>query len=698
VILSKRFRIGIDIGGTFTDLVVFDSKLGRLIRVKKISSTPRNPCKAVTKALKEFPTEILIDVEFIIHATTIATNTLLGQLGLELPKTALITTKGFRDIIEIGRQRRPELYNFFVQRPKPLVPRRYRFEIDERISFNGEIIRSLSKSDLDRIIKKIMEGGLESVAISLLHSYINPMHEEIIERELRKAIKDLYISASYKVNPEHREFERTSTTVVNAVLMPIVSRYLSELSISVKKLMDTKIFIMQSNGGIESIDKTSELPVSIIESGPASGVMATRYIIDILGFRNAMSFDMGGTTAKAGTIINGSPLITKEYEVGGRVHVGRIIKGSGYPVRFPFIDLAEISAGGGSIIWVDEGGALKVGPISAGADPGPACYGKGGENPTITDAHLLLGRLNRNHLLGGELRIYFDLAEKSFREKITRINGLDPVEAAIGGLKIANSLMSRIMRIVTVERGIDPKDLVLVAFGGAGPMHACSLASEIGMNRVIIPRSPGLFSAMGLLVVDFKHTLIKSIRKNLDNVSFEELEEVFKELMIRGINLLLSEGVRRDSIVINRYIDARYVGQGYELIIQADGLSEENYFSEIKNRFNSLHESRYGYALIDDPVEIVNARVDVIGMIKKPRLIKEKRCENQKLEAIEYREAFFESIDSFQSAPVYDRDKLLSGFKAQGPLIIEQYDSTIIVEEEWEISVDDYGNVILSSS
>ncbi len=695
--MPHNYRVGIDIGGTFTDLVIFNTKEGRISLVKKVLTTPTNPSRSVIKAISEISNKVLEELEFIIHATTIATNALLGQLGLELPKTALITTKGFRDVIEIGRQRRPELYNFFVQRPSILIPRRYRFEIDERLRFDGEVIKPLNRDELLRIIEEIAKEGFESVAISLLHSYANPVHEKIIEEELRKAIKDIFISASYRVNPEHREFERTSTTVVNAVLMPIVSRYLRNLVSNLRKLVRAEIYIMQSNGGIESVSRASELPVSIIESGPASGVMATKYILDNLGFKNAMSFDMGGTTAKAGTIINGSPLITTEYEVGGKVHVGRVVKGSGYPVRFPFIDLAEISAGGGSIIWVDESGALKVGPISAGADPGPACYGKGGVSPTITDAHLILGRLNGSYLLGGDLRVYFNLAEEAFKEKITKINGLDPVEAAIGGLKIANSLMSKIMRIVTVERGIDPKDLVLVAFGGAGPMHACSLAREIGIRKIIIPESPGLFSAIGLLVVDFKHTLIRSIRKTLDEVSFDELNNIFTELENRGVKLLISEGVNKGDIIIKRYFDTRYLGQGYELIISGDGLTHGNYLDEIRERFHSAHRNRYGYALIDEPIEIVNARVDVLGMISKPKLTRLRKREYASIEPIEHREAYFESTDEFQLVPIYSRDKLWPGFKADGPLIIEQYDSTIIVEDGWGLEIDDYGNIILTS-
>ncbi len=694
--MSSRYRIGIDIGGTFTDIVVFDKEIGDFKLVKKISTTPADPSRAVIEALRGFSRDILDSVEFIIHATTIATNALLGQEGLELPRTALITTKGFRDILEIGRQRRPELYNLFFERPKSLIPRHYRFEIDERMNHNGDIIKGINIMDLDKIVERLIKHDIKSVAVSLLHSYANPEHEKIIENELIRRIKSIYISVSHKVDPEHREFERTSTTVINAVLMPIVTRYLRNLEKKINNLTRTKIFIMQSSGGIESIGNASRLPVSIIESGPASGVMATKYLLEIIGRSDALSFDMGGTTAKAGAVINFQPIITTEYEVGGKVHVGRIIKGSGYPIRFPFIDLAEVSAGGGSIIWVDEGGALRVGPISAGAEPGPACYGKGGEKPTITDAHLILGRLNKKYLLDGDLKIYFDLAKESFRKNIYNLVNLDPVEAAIGALKIANSLMSKIMRIVSVERGINPSDLILVAFGGAGPMHACSLAEELNMKEILIPRSPGLFSAIGLLSVDFKHTLIKSIRKTIDSLSFDELENIFRRLEETGKKILLSEGISKENMIFNRFIDARYLGQGYELIIPANGINSENYAYLISNRFHNAHERKYGYSLVDEKVEVVNARLDVIGLINKPKLRLMRTRKNKAIEPFAKREAYFESIDEFIEVPVFKRIQLSPGVKLNGPVIIEQYDSTIIVEEDWQLIVDNYGNLLIT--
>ncbi len=693
---SPRYRIGIDIGGTFTDIIVFDKEMGEIARYIKVSSTPRKPENAVINSLKKLYEEGFKDVEMLIHATTVATNALLGQIGLELPRTALITTQGFRDIIEIGRQRRAELYNLFVTRPRVLVPRRFRFEVRERINYLGEIIEPLNDRDVERVINKIVENRIESVAVSLLHSYANPIHEIKILERLREKIPNIHVSISSEVDPEHREYERTSTTVVNAVLMPIVSRYLKSLEREISQIIDVPLYIMQSSGGIASTKEVTRLPVSIIESGPASGVMAAIFLAEHLGITDVMSFDMGGTTAKAGTILNGVPLVTTEYEVGGKIHAGRIIKGSGYPVRYPFIDLAEISAGGGTIVWVDKGGALRVGPISAGAEPGPACYGLGGENPTITDANLLLGRLNQKYLLGGQMKIHIDLSKRAFKDRITKEIGIDPVEAAIGAIKIANSLMSKIMRIVSVERGIDPRDLSLIAFGGAGPMHACALAEELEFDKIVIPRVPGLFSALGLLAVDFKHTFLKSIRRNVDEIAPEILETEFKKLEAMGMSTLKEEGIPEEKIVFRRYADMRYWGQGYELLVPCEVINDEQDIRRLVERFHKAHEGKYGYSMPDEAVEIINLRVEAIGIMEKPRFRKIKKKAMKLDDALlEKRLVYFEYENDFIETPVFIREKLAAGINIEGPAIIEQYDTTTVIYSGWRAFIDDYGNIIL---
>jgi len=693
--LDRHYRIGVDIGGTFTDIIVFDRRNNTIVSFLKVSSTPRRPEIAVIDTLRKMNFK-KTEVETIIHATTIATNALLGQVGLELPKAALITTKGFRDILEIGRQRRPDLYNLFVQRPRVLIPRKYRFEADERLDYEGNVIKPLNEDEIREIARKLSVEKIETVAISLLHSYANSIHEVKIQKILKKIIPNIFISLSSEVDPEHREYERTSTTVVNAILMPIVTRYLQNLSEGISSITDAPIRVMKSSGGVASIDEISRLPVSIIESGPAAGVLASMNLGSLLGKKNVLSFDMGGTTAKAGTVIDGTPIITTEYEVCGKIHAGRIIKGSGYPVRFPFIDVAEISAGGGSIIWVDEGGALRVGPISAGADPGPACYGKGGDNPTITDANLILGRLNQKYLLGGEMRIFPEKAKQAFYEKITNKLDLDLESAAIGSIKITNAIMSKILRIVSIERGIDPRNLTLISFGGAGPMHACDLAEDLEMNEIVIPLVPGLFSAFGLLATDFKHVFTKSIRKIIDELDPIEIEEEYQKLERKGFDLLRREGVPSERIVFNRYADMRYWGQGFELLIPIGKLEGDSAFSTLKERFNEFHERRYGYSMPEEDIEIVNLRVEAIGIVEKP-VLQKIRTNYRTIDSalIEYRNVYFGTIDDFTKTPVYDRKKIPVGAEIQGPAIIEQYDSTTVVNPGWVCKIDSYGNLIL---
>lgn len=404
---------------------------------------------------------------------------------------------------------------------------------------------------------------------------------------------------------------------------------------------------------------------------------------------------MGGTTAKAGTIINGNPMITTEYEVGGAVHAGRIIKGSGYPIRFPFLDLAEVSAGGGSIIWVDSGGALRVGPISAGADPGPACYGLGGKNPTLTDANVILGRLDPEFLLGGEMRIYIKLAKDAFKKEISQLMNLDIETAAIGSIKIANNIKSKILRIVTIERGVDPRDLTLVAFGGAGPIHACDLAEDLQIKRIIIPTVPGLFSAVGLLVTDYKHVFVRSIRKISEDVDVSELQEIFESLEKKGMRILLNENVPHENISFIRYLDMRYWGQGYEILVPAH--EKELNLKTLVHRFHEMHERKYGYFMKEEPVEIVNIRVEARGIIKKPKFKKiDRRKHGTVDDAIKCkRNVYFTSHDNFELVNIYQRRFLFAEDIINGPAVIEQYDSTTVINLGWSAKVDDFGNLIL---
>jgi N-methylhydantoinase A len=694
-----EYRVSIDIGGTFTDLVALDEQTGELTNFK-VSSTPKKPADAVIGVFQQFLKRIGPEkISTITHATTIAVNALLGQLGLELPKAALITTKGFRDVLEIGRQRRHELYNLFVQRPRMLISRKLRYEVGERIGPEGEVLEPLNTEDARSLAVELEHENIKTVAIALLHSYMNPKHEQEIKNVLQEACPQICVTCSSEIAPEYREFERTSTTVVNTCLMPIVSVYMNDLSDRIQKLgVSGPLSVMQSSGGIASKNVIVEKPVSMVESGPAAGVIASSFYGKTLGIENIVSFDMGGTTAKAGIVQGGIPEIVTEYEVAGKVHTGRIVKGSGYPVRFPFIDLAECSAGGGTIAWADTGEALRVGPISAGADPGPACYGKGGEKPTVTDANLILGRLNPDYVLGGRMKVFPQLSQKSVDKEICEKTGLGLADAAAGIVRIVNSTMAKILRIVSVERGHDPRQFTLNSFGGAGPMHACALAEELHISSIVVPTNPGLFSALGLLTADFTYSLVKAIMKTVKDVQLNDIETTFRKLQAEGMKILESQGVKPDNMTFLRQLDIRYFGQGYELTIPVlDPLTKEEY-GKVMERFHSKHEAVYGYAVREENVELVNARLVAVGIVMKPKLMKQKLCprEPSPEALLTTRNVFFEKYKDFVSCPVYVREKLKPGNIISGPAVIEQYDATTVVYPNWKARVDGFGNFLMN--
>jgi N-methylhydantoinase A len=692
------YRVSIDIGGTFTDLVAMSEETGELTNIK-VPSTPTKPSDAVIGAVREFLRSAeASNITSVTHATTIAVNTLLGQLGLEIPRTALITTKGFRDVIEIGRQRRPELYNLSFQKPRPLIPRMHRYEVGERCGAKGEEIEKLNEEEVTKLGAVLKKENVKSAAIGFINSYLEPRHEEQAEKCLRRVYPDLYLTLSSRIAREHREYERISTAVVNACLMPIISRYIQELTNRLRNEAKIKstFMVMQSNGGIASSEVIAEKPVTVIESGPAAGVIATSFYSKILGTDNMLSFDMGGTTAKVGTVRNGLPEVTSEYEVGGKVHSGRIVKGSGYPIRFPFVDLAECGAGGGTIAWVDEGGGVRLGPISAGADPGPACYGRGGTKPTVTDANTVLGRLNPKQLLSGRLKIHSDLAEKSIKNMISEKTGLTLVEAATGIIRIAVSEINKIMRIVSVERGIDPRAFTLMAFGGAGPMHACLLADELSVSQVVVPLNPGLFSALGLIAADFVHHDSRPVLKKGREVDVDLIEQFFSEMEDETGKLLLREKVEREHIVFERRVDARYLGQAYELRVSAMNPFTKEALRETERRFHFTHKSIYGYSSEDEEVEIVNVRVMARGITSKPSFRKKRKvCRDNPKDAIASMRTVYMDENNVTECPIYSRERLSAGDLLNGPSIVEQYDSTTVIFPSWICEVDEYGNLRL---
>ena len=520
--MPDSYRLGIDVGGTFTDAVLLSEQTGEL-QIAKVPSTPEDPSVGFIRALTRVVEKTNLDPEsiaYLVHGTTVATNALIEG---KTPKTAFITTAGFGDMLEIARQVRPSLYDVHFTKPRPLVPRNLAYEVRERLDAEGHVLLPLDAASVIEVARQLEKEGARSVAVCLLHSYLNPDHERRVRDILLEHIPGLVVSLSSDVLPEFREYFRASTTVVNACLRPVVASYLNGIARELTgRRMQAELLVMQSNGGVLSFDTAAEKPVYMVESGPAAGVIAANFVARALGRRNLISLDMGGTTTKTGLILDGQPKVTKEYEVGSEALPGiGQSRGNGYPIRIPVIDLVEIGAGGGSIAWVDSGGILRVGPRSAGADPGPICYGQGGQQPTITDANLVLGRINPRYFLGGEMELDADAAHAAL-ESCGKPLGLDAMATANGVVEIANAAMINALRLVSVRRGYDPRDLAMVAFGGAAPLHANRLLAEMKIPLLVIPPSPGTTSALGLLVSDLKHVYSHTSLITPENLDLEE--------------------------------------------------------------------------------------------------------------------------------------------------------------------------------
>jgi N-methylhydantoinase A len=679
--MPGTLRIGIDVGGTFTDLAAAESWSGRIV-TRKIASTPREPHRAVVDAIAEILTgyEEPPRIELLAHSTTIATNALLGQMNLELPRVALVTTHGFRDVIEIGRQNRSALYNLFVERPRPLVARHDRLTVRERVDFRGNVLQALDESDVERLCEELRERDVAATAICLLHSYANDAHERRIAKAISAALPTMRVTISSQVDPQYREYERCSTTVVNAVLAPIVEGYLERLGAAIRAAgIEAPLYIMRSDGGLAAQGILSR-PAALIESGPASGVMAAAALGRRIGITRLLSFDMGGTTAKAGAIVDGIAQVVGEFEAAGATHSGRAIKGSGYPVRFPFVDLAEVSAGGGTIAWLDDAGSLRVGPLSAGADPGPACYGRS-DQATVADANVVLGRLNQQALLGGAFPI--DAARaRSAIERLARALALSLEMTAEGIVRLIDHAMAKVLRIVTVERGLDPREFALVAFGGAGPLHACAVADEIGIARIVVPQHPGLFSAHGLLEADLHTSDVLSVLRSTGEVDQSALQRWFEESEERAGASLIQQGVRRQTVAFRRQYDARYRGQSFELTIDHADSPES-----IAERFHEAHRARYGYDARSEIVELISARLTGVGALPRSVTL----SPSTEINSVEgrrdgTRRAWVDG--SFIDIPVLQRAGLKEGERIEGPAIVEEYDCTTYVVPQWSLTAD----------
>jgi N-methylhydantoinase A len=680
--------VGVDVGGTFTDVVAV-SEDGTWRRIKR-PSTPHAPHVAVIEALRELQQSTSEGVTWLGHATTIATNALLGQVGLELPRVAMITTYGFRDVIEIGRQNRSRIYDLFVDRPAPLVAREDRLTVRERVDHLGNVLEPLDDRTLDDAVAAIERREIQSVAVCLLHAYANPIHERRIASALRDRLGLECVAPSSSVDPEYREYERFSTTVVTAALAPIVSSYVRELEKELRGIgVSAPLYIMRSDGGMSEASIAATRPAALIESGPAGGVIAAAAIARTLGIAKALSFDMGGTTAKAGSIVDGLPEVANEYEAAGAMHSGRAVKGSGYPVRYPFIDLSEVSAGGGTIAWIDEAETLRVGPVSAGADPGPACYGRS-DRATVTDANVVLGRLNQTNLLGGAFAIDAQRSREAIGILGKRI-GLGVEPTAEGIVRIVDAQMAKSLRIVTIERGLDPREFTLVAFGGGGPLHACALAEELAVHRIVIPLSPGLLSAQGLLVADLSAAKTHPILRDVQSITDEELSAVFAQLESRALEELRAQGISGDPHEVRRSFDARYRGQSFELSIECAPL-----VSEAVRRFHDAHRARYGYAAEEEVVELVNARLTASARrtgrssweaaSRHPERAKRGSASDVERSASkQMRRTWLDG--TWIETPVFAREELEPGRTIAGPAIVEQYDTTTYVAPNWTATV-----------
>jgi N-methylhydantoinase A len=690
------FRLGVDIGGTFTDATLIDERTGE-IRIGKVPTTTRDPSEGFLEATRRMLRQAEVapgEVGYLVHATTVATNAIIeGQTA----STGFVTTDGFRDLLEIQRQIRPSLYDLQFDKPRPLVPRYLCFGVPERLDARGEVVLPLDETAVWRAAEALCREGVEAVAVCLLHAYVNPRHEQRIGQILREALPGVFVSLSAEVAPEFREYYRASTTVINGALQPVISRYLGNIENRLRADgLAAELLVMQSSGGVFTFAAARERPVFMVESGPAAGVVAATHLGATLGFPDVISFDMGGTTAKAGLIQDGTPRVTKDYEVGASARAGvGGGRGSGYPIRTPVVDLVEIGAGGGSIAWIDSGGGLRVGPWSAGADPGPACYGRG-DAPTITDANLVLGRLDPDYFLGGEIKLDVDRARRSIQDSCATPLGLDVLAVAHGIVEIANAAMVNALRLVSVQRGYDPRAFVLVAFGGAGPVHANRLSAELEIPTTLIPLSPGITSALGLLVTDLKHDDATTLIQPVDRLDLARVEDAFSRMTEKGREALAREGVRPEDMAFVRQVEMRYIGQGYELAIPLSSAPLDSAaIVQLLEQFHQAHDRAYGYSAPSEPTEIVNLRLTAIGRIAKPRPRRIARSGDVASALRAHRPVYFAESSGFVDCPIYDRHRLPAEGMVAGPAVVEEFDSTTVIHPGFQARVDDYGNLLL---
>ena len=681
-VTADEVRVGVDIGGTFTDIVAIrDGE----VHVTKTPSTPDSPEDGVVNGLEKSRGDAGFafgDVGFLSHGTTVATNAVLEGTWAD---TALVTTEGFRDVLEIARQNRPDIYDFDAEKPEPIVPRDRRFEVPERLDERGNVLRDLDEASARRLAGDLADSGVDSVAISLLFAFENGDHEQRVADVLRDAGLDVSYSLSSDVLPEIREYERTLTTSLNAALKPVMDSYIGNLESEVREHgVGAELKIMQSNGGLITADAARGRPVNTLLSGPAGGVQGATYVAQQCGVDDVITMDMGGTSCDVSLVEGGKPLVSTDVTVGD------------YAVGVPMVDIHTVGSGGGSIAWVDEGGALRVGPRSAGADPGPISYGRGGSEPTTTDAHLLLGRLDPDRFLSGELDVEVEDVRNAFDARLGDELGMTPEEAAQGVLDVANANMQRALRVVSVERGYDPRDFALVAFGGAGPLHACRLAEDLDVPKVVVPQTAGVLSALGLLISDVLYDDSVSRVRQWDEVSPSTLRDTFADLSEQGDQRLADEDVPPTDRQFDRTADLRYVGQSFEISVPVpDGDVDEDTLDTVVERFHERHERRFGHADPSEPVELVTLRLRARGLVETPEF-EPPTTEGSVADAVrEVRTATYDGDD--HEATIYDRSSLPTDATFDGPAVVEGKESTVVVHPGQTAEVDAHGNLVVET-
>jgi N-methylhydantoinase A/oxoprolinase/acetone carboxylase beta subunit len=688
---DASYRLGCDIGGTFTDFVLVDDETGDF-QINKCLTTPEDPSDAVEEGIRGLLERVpgfMPKIDEIIHGTTLVINAIIERKGA---KTALITTRGFRDVLELGREIRYDAYDIFSEYPVPLVSRSLRKEVIERITANGRVIVKLNPKEVEKVLSGLCNSGIESLAVCLINSYENPVHEIQIKEIVNKNAPDLSLSTSCEVLPQIREYERTCTTATNAYVKPITAKYLAKLSARLESLgFKGKLFIMLSSGGITSVETAREYPVRIIESGPTAAVIASQHYGKMFQIKDMFCFDMGGTTAKSCLIQKGHAGLVSTFEVG---RIQRFKKGSGLPIQVPVVDLMEIGAGGGSIAHMSKMGLLQVGPESAGADPGPACYNRGGSNPTVTDADLVLGYLDPNYFLGGTMPLDKSAAEKAIEEKVAEPLETHLTEAAFGIHDLINETMAAAAKTHIAEKGGNPNIVTISAFGGAGPVHAYGLAKKIGAPRIMVPPLAGVGSALGFFTAPVAFDLTRSHRETLDDADFKKIELLFEALEKEGAAILL-EADKDQKVIFERTLMMRFVGQGAETDLAIDNRRFDQWEKgEIRALFDTVYQKLYGRTYPETPVEFVTFKVRA-SLPERPFRIPSLKNTGTSIEEClkGERQAFSLIKKAYISHKVFDRFKLFAGVELNGPAIIEEKESTIIVGEDATASVDEYGFV-----